>query len=79
MRAFEKVATAFDTFTNADEVGFRSKILNDIVFSLPNLRGPVKSILTTIDVKKAVEDARADLWRDSEKYPEISDAKFVSR
>ncbi|KLO18801.1 hypothetical protein SCHPADRAFT_819209 [Schizopora paradoxa] len=75
LKAFERVATSFETLKESKDVGFRSPMLNDIVFSFPSLAMPLKDILAALDLKKAADDVRDELWRDLEKYPGIMDAK----
>lgn len=77
LKAFDRIATTFEVFTEPKDVGFRSLVLNDIVFSFPNLVAPLKDILSSIDLKKAANDARDELWKDHDKYPPITDAKLV--
>ena len=77
LKAFERIATSFEAFGESKDVGFRSPILNDIVFSFPVLATPLKDILETFDLEKAAKRVREELWRDNTKYPGIADAKFV--
>ncbi|KAF5324788.1 hypothetical protein D9611_004290 [Ephemerocybe angulata] len=73
--AFNKIATAFDqeNFTSTEDVGFESSLLNEIVFALPKIKGPIQSIIKEINLAKAKEGAMESLWTDFEKFPEISD------
>ncbi|RXW20992.1 hypothetical protein EST38_g4863 [Candolleomyces aberdarensis] len=73
--AFNKIGTAFDqeNFTEPQDVGFKSPLLNQIIFSLPKVKEPVQSIMKDVHLKTAAEGKKDSLWTDFEKYPEISD------
>jgi hypothetical protein len=77
LQAFNKIATAFESCENSSDVGFKSGLLNDILFSLPKLRDPIKGILDNISLKKASEGRKDTMWTDSEKYPTIADLDLV--
>ncbi|TDL27572.1 DNA mismatch repair protein MSH3 [Rickenella mellea] len=74
--AFNKVAKAFEPFESQQSVGFKSDMLNDIVFSLPKLRECTQTIIASINLKKAADDKRAELWTDPDKYASISELQF---
>ena len=76
--AFNKIATAFDSFENSSDVGFKSRILNDVLFSLPKLKEPIKGFLDDISLKKAADGRKDTMWTDPEKYPAIADIDLVS-
>lgn len=78
MTAFSRVSSAFEPFDKPDDVGFRSSLLNDIVFAIPKIKEPLKAIVDAIDLQKAKEGNLTELWRDEEKYPALDDRKFVS-
>ena len=48
------------------------------MYTLPKLKEPMKEILETINLKKAAENIKADLWIDTEKYSNVADAQMVS-
>jgi DNA mismatch repair protein MSH3 len=78
--AFNKLANIFkEPFVNPTEVGFKSPILNDVIYSLPLLREPVKEIMDAIILKNASDGDKAKMWMDPEQYPNIIDADMVSR
>jgi len=77
LQAFDKIAAAYDTFEGPSDVGFKSKILNDILFSLPKLKDPIKGFLGDISLKKASEGRMDKMWTDPEKYPSIADIDLV--
>lgn len=77
LKAFLKISQVFQPMESPAEVGFKSTILNDIVFSLPKLRDPLTMIVSCIDLKKAAEDERESLWTDPEKYEDLEVCKFV--
>lgn len=77
--AFNKIGTAFDQedFTGPQDVGFKSPLLNQIIFSLPKVKEPVQGIIKDVHLKTAAEGKKESLWTDFEKYPEISDTYLV--
>ncbi|KAG5354224.1 hypothetical protein C0989_003737 [Termitomyces sp. Mn162] len=72
--AFNKIGQAFDNFESPSDVGFRSSLLNEIVFLLPKLKGPMKELMSAIRLDQAAEGRKDIMWTDLERYPEISDA-----
>lgn len=77
LSALSKVATAFPSFERPEDVGFKSALLNDIVFSLPRIHDPVQAFLGDLDLKQAKEGNLTELWKNPDKYPEVEDARFV--
>lgn len=77
LTALQRVANEFDLIDKPQDAGLKSPLLNDILFTLPRLREPVQQFLNDINVTKAHEGELTDLWRDSEKYPEVDDAKML--
>ena len=71
------MAATYSEFQSPEEVGLPSPILNEIIYVLPKIQESVNKILSSINLSKADEDARADLWRDETKYPDIDEMKFV--
>ena len=78
MTAFSRVASAFEPFAKPDDVGFKSSLLNNIVFAIPQIKEPLKAIVGAIDLQKAKEGNLTELWRDEEKYPALDNCKLVS-
>ena len=52
--------------------------MNDIIFTLPKLREPIKGLLDAISLKKATAGEKDALWTDIEKYPTLDEVKMVS-
>ncbi|KAL5529107.1 hypothetical protein ACEPAG_5081 [Sanghuangporus baumii] len=77
VRAFAKIAESFNPFERSEDVGFSNAILNDIIFSLPSVRDSVKKINACLNLKKADEDKRDELWNDPDKYPQVDDMKMA--
>ncbi|CAE6439755.1 unnamed protein product [Rhizoctonia solani] len=76
LTAWKRIATAFDPIPTPQDAGFESDLLNDVAYSLPTLREPLAAIMSQIDLTQARDNNKAELWVDSEKYPEIDEAKF---
>ncbi|KAF5391272.1 hypothetical protein D9757_001964 [Collybiopsis confluens] len=74
--AFKKVAHAFEPLMTHSEAGFKSPLLNSIIFTLPTLRNSIDEILQTISLKHAVDGQKDELWIDTDKYPQINETKM---
>ncbi|CAA7265435.1 unnamed protein product [Cyclocybe aegerita] len=72
--AFKKIADAYDDFDSPASVGLKSGILNEIISSLPKLKEPVRKLLEIVNLKKAADGKRDEMWNDRERYPDIVDA-----
>jgi DNA mismatch repair protein MSH3 len=59
------------------DVGFKSCVLNDIMSALPRLRGPMKELMGAINVKKAAEGNKIEMWTDPDKYSMVAETDFV--
>lgn len=77
--AFAKIAEAFDEVDRPEDVGFKSTILNDIISSLPKLKGPMKELMSAVRLKEAAEGRKETMWTDEEKYPDLIDNIMVRR
>jgi DNA mismatch repair protein MSH3 len=78
LSAFDKIGKAYGCFASPSDVGFKSKALNDIVFTLPKLKEPMKELLGDISLKRAAEGRKDAMWNDPDRYPTIADADLVS-
>lgn len=76
--ALSRVANTFDPIEKPEDAGFKSSLLNDIIFAMPRIREAVKSLLGDLNLKNAKEGEITDLWASPEKYPELEDVRFVS-
>lgn len=77
LTAFSKIAQAFDETKTAEDVGFNSRLLNDIIFSLPKLRQPIKNLLDTVNISMAAEGKKEAMWVDPERHPNIANAEMA--
>ncbi|KAG8825802.1 Mismatch repair protein msh3 [Serendipita sp. 401] len=75
--ALSRISTEFEPMKTSEDVGFKTPLLNDIVFGLPRLRVAVDKFLKEIDIKKARDGEITELWKDPAKYPEIEDARMA--
>lgn len=78
LKAFRKIADAFQPVQSPADVGFTSVILNEIIVALPKLRDIVRGLLGDINLAKAAENDMMELWTDPEKYPDIEETQMVS-
>jgi DNA mismatch repair protein MSH3 len=77
LTAFNKIANAFDPVDTPLDVGFKSRVLNEILSSLPRLRGSMGELLAIISLKKAAEGRKDTMWNDPERHPAIADIDMV--
>ncbi|TFK72184.1 hypothetical protein BDN72DRAFT_836577 [Pluteus cervinus] len=75
--SFNKIANTFETMEKPSDFGFQCSLLNEILFTLPNLRGPIKKLLGAISVKEAAEGRKESIWTDPDRYPGIRDADLA--
>lgn len=59
-------------------MGFRSPILNDVIYTLPKLKDPIQNLLRVFSLKMAAEGKKESLWTDPDKYPELDGITAVS-
>ncbi len=78
MRAFQKIGDAFVDVECPSQVGFKSDILNNIIFALPKIKQPIKDTMSKIIIQKAEAGKRNEMWADIEKFPELNDLTLVS-
>jgi hypothetical protein len=76
LRAFNRLATTFEPFSQPEDVGFRSRTFNDIIFSLPRLRDPIRALISSIDLEAAQEGHKEEMWK--ERSPKIDELFMVS-
>ncbi|KDQ59554.1 hypothetical protein JAAARDRAFT_625109 [Jaapia argillacea MUCL 33604] len=76
IQAFGRVASLFLPFSSPSAVGFKSLVLNEIFFALPKLIEPINSIKNVVDVKKATQGKKEEMWKDVEgKYPKLCEVQ----
>ncbi|KAF8061576.1 DNA mismatch repair protein MSH3 [Lyophyllum atratum] len=75
--AFNKVAVAFGTVATPPDVGFKSSLLNEIIFSFPKLQEPMKELMSAISLKHSADGKKDAMWTDPERYPDIADADMA--
>lgn len=76
LTALSRIANTFEPRAKPSDAGFKSELLNDIVFTMPHIREAVKGFLEDMDLKKAREGEITELWASPEKYPEVEDIRF---
>ncbi|KAJ7083832.1 DNA mismatch repair protein MSH3 [Mycena crocata] len=72
--AFYKIGNAFIDVEKPNDVGLKSKLLNEILLSLPPLQKPMKDLLDAINIKQTAEGKKDSMWKDPSKYPEAIQA-----
>lgn len=77
MLAFRKIGDAFEGFETPKDVGFESHVLNDVIYSLPKLRIPIKGLIDSIRIEQAVEGKKELMWIEPDNFPGLVDAAVV--
>ncbi|PPR04975.1 hypothetical protein CVT24_010433 [Panaeolus cyanescens] len=77
--AFNKVARTYDGVDLSGGTGLKSPLLNSIVVALPRLKEPMKELMETVDLKKAAEGNKHEMWRNISDYPEVDGAELAIR
>ncbi|GLB35404.1 putative DNA-binding domain of DNA mismatch repair MUTS family protein [Lyophyllum shimeji] len=75
--AFHRIAVAFGAVGTPSDVGLKSSLLNEIIFSLPKLKEPISELLAAVSLKHAAEGRKDIMWTDPERYPKIADADMA--
>ncbi|KAG7452688.1 uncharacterized protein BT62DRAFT_958683 [Guyanagaster necrorhizus] len=73
IRAFKKIAESVGVMGKSSDVGLASMLLNDIIFSLQDVKGPVADMLSIVNLNEAAEGKKATMWVDPERYPDVLD------
>nr|GAT43998.1 DNA mismatch repair protein [Mycena chlorophos] len=71
LQTFHKLGAAFPSTETAAAIGFKSPILNRVIFSLPPLLEPMRQLLDELEISEAESDNKARLWTDPQKFPKI--------
>jgi hypothetical protein len=80
LKAFNKVATTFSSFQteSPDEVGFRSPLLNNLIWALPRLRTAVQALIGEVNLVQLDLQNKSNIWTNVDRWPGIEDAATVS-
>ncbi|KAJ6546536.1 DNA mismatch repair protein MSH3 [Mycena vulgaris] len=73
--AFHKIGNHFLAVPTSADVGLKSRLLNEIIFSLTPLNIPTSNLLKAINIKEAAAGKKDLMWKDPNKYPTIEDIK----
>ncbi|TFK42973.1 muts domain V-domain-containing protein [Crucibulum laeve] len=77
LTAFRKIANAFECYdvdAPPSIVGFKSEILNEIIYSLPKLKDPIDQLISMVNLKEAEAGNKHTIWTDPQQYPGIDNA-----
>jgi DNA mismatch repair protein MSH3 len=77
LQALSRVASKFSEFDSPEAVGFKSRVLNEAIFSLPTIATDVVTFLSTFNHKEAADDNKFDMFReDDPKFESIYEHKM---
>lgn len=80
LSAFQRIGDEFHNLPkdlSQSSVGFKSSMINDTFYALPRIKPLVQKFLSQINVAKAKEGAKADMWLPEYQTEEITDCKDV--
>lgn len=80
LSAFQRIGDEFQNLPkdmSTSSVGFRSTMINDAFYALPKVKPLVQKYLSMLNVTKAREGAKADMWLEEYQSEEITDCKDV--
>ena len=77
LRALSRVATKFPPFEDPESVGFKSKIINNAIYSLPALADDVATFLSCFNHDEAAKDNKFDMFKDDPKHDSITEHKMA--
>ncbi|KAJ7470616.1 muts domain V-domain-containing protein [Mycena latifolia] len=75
--AFYKIGNTFLAIQAPADIGLNSKLLNEIVSSLPPLKMPMTRLLDAINIKETAAGQKEYMWKDPNKYPNVEDNKLA--
>ncbi|KAJ7740749.1 muts domain V-domain-containing protein [Mycena maculata] len=76
--AFYKIGNAFPEIQTPVDIGLKSRLLNDIILSLPRLKKPLGDLLAAINLKETAAGNKDCMWKDaSTKFPSVDDHKLA--
>ncbi|KIY71595.1 hypothetical protein CYLTODRAFT_345511 [Cylindrobasidium torrendii FP15055 ss-10] len=73
LAAFKRVGDAVEAVDCADDVGFKSGLLNEIIYTMQGARAPVDELLKITTLKRLASDDKESLWLDQDRYPDLRD------
>jgi len=76
--AFERIGNVFtEDFRTPADVGLKSPILNEIVYSLPKLRPIIKEYIGVVNIDQAKEGSKELMWQNPDRFPGLVEAAEV--
>lgn len=80
LSAFQRIGDEFPNLPkdlSQSTVGFKSSPINDAFYALPKIKPLVHRFLSMLDIPKAKEGRKADMWAPDHESEEITDCKDV--
>lgn len=72
----DRVAATFPTFSEPSDVDCSSILWKNIVFALPALKTPMQTILAAINLHRARDNNKIELWTNLESFPSMENAQL---
>ena len=66
-----------EDFQTPADVGLKSPILNEIVYSLPKLRPVIKEYIDVVNIDQAKEGSKELMWQNPDRFPGLVEAAEV--
>jgi DNA mismatch repair protein MSH3 len=77
LNAFSRVASKFSPVDKPKDVGFKSTLINNAIYSLPAIADDVATFLSSFNHDEAAKDNKFDMFKDEEKYDTITIQKMA--
>ncbi|KAJ7063163.1 muts domain V-domain-containing protein [Mycena amicta] len=77
LQTFHKIGAAFPPSETAPDVGFKSPVLNSVVFALPPLQKPMQDLLDELNIKEAQNGRKDRMWKNTDKFPQLETQAMV--
>ncbi|EJD46059.1 hypothetical protein AURDEDRAFT_87246 [Auricularia subglabra TFB-10046 SS5] len=77
LSAFRKIANTFKGFDAEFGPGMRSRLLNDILATLPSIRDIVERLTENFSFDAAAKGQKEHLWRNEDMYPAVDSRIFA--
>jgi hypothetical protein len=72
-----RVTTTFPIRSEPAQVGCSTILWRDIVFALPALQTPLRNILTFINLPRARDNDKIEMWTDLENFQPMENAQLA--
>lgn len=77
LNALSRVANKFPQVEEPEDIGFKSEIINNAIYSLPAMADDVGDFLAAFNHDEAAKDNKFDMFKEDKKYDRITEHKMA--